>query len=184
LARHLLAQGDLSGAKDVLSRSIEANPGAKGLHYELARVLQVQELQTGQAEPDAIEYHLRNAFTKRDRRYEAQFMYGRQLYINRKYADSARIFDDLKSAHVPPQVKRRARALLTSAGRPSRLTGNVVSKRISYAFVRPDGREGDAYLDERDCGQAVWSSLVLGTRLEFSLAFSYYGPVAQDVRLL
>ncbi len=68
---------DFPKAKDILKKAIEVNESEKKLNYAYAKIL----LLTKDAAKGELTYHLRRAFTEGDANYDAQLLYGRQLFI-------------------------------------------------------------------------------------------------------
>jgi len=70
--------GNLAEAKEVLDAALDANPGERKLHYTYVKLLMFDSTMAG----EEVSYHLQRAFTKGDKNYDAQILYGRQLFLN------------------------------------------------------------------------------------------------------
>jgi predicted Zn-dependent protease len=101
LARQFDEAGQPEKASAVLKKSLDANSTSHRLHYALARLL----MKRGPEDGETIVYHLRRAFTEGDNNYEAQLLYGRQLFLNGHLEESKIAFRRLSEVRIPPQIK-------------------------------------------------------------------------------
>lgn len=176
LARQLEGTGQAQKASDVLRKSLEANPSSRRLRYTFARLL----MRTTPEDGEGIEYHLRRAFTEGDNNYEAQLLFGRQLFLNGRYDESRSLFRRLSSVRVAPQIKNRL--LYPIEGR--RFEGRMSRPQGSYGFITRDGPADLIYVHSANVPDDVWDVLTLGTRVRFRIAFALRGTNAFDLEVI
>ncbi|HEX7653499.1 MAG TPA: hypothetical protein VF607_08335, partial [Verrucomicrobiae bacterium] len=165
-------KGKLNEAKDVFENALNANRNDKDLHYRYSKFL----LQLPQSNADLIEYHLQRAFAPGDKNYDAQLLYGRQLYIKGSRDDSKPVFSRLKMARVAPNVRE---ALLYP------LEGffhGIISKiEGSYGYINKDKSNEWIYFHRKNIPDEVWNILVFGTRVKYKVGFNFHGPSAFEI---
>ena len=103
LAAHFQKRGQSEKAKEVFERGLNANRTDRNLHYHFAKHLLDFECANG----EMIAYHLQRAFSPGDTNYDAQLLYGRQLYINGDRDGSKQVFSRLKEARLDPEFKNK-----------------------------------------------------------------------------
>ena len=88
---------DLAEAERILKSALNANDRDQKLHYAYAKLLLSSE------DPDnqIVLHHLQRSFTFGDGNYDAQLLYGRQLFIAGDRDGSRKAFDQLRNAKVP-----------------------------------------------------------------------------------
>jgi tetratricopeptide (TPR) repeat protein len=175
LARLYEEANDLGSAIKVLKDCLAANPRDKDTHYRLGRLLE----KVPDSNRDEIRYHFREAFTRGDGRYDAQFWYARAEYLFGDTTKAMEIFRELDSANVPSHQKRTTRARVVG----KRFAGSVDRSENSFGFIRKDGDGTRVYMRPEDCDAPIWMTLRKHTRVTFELAFNFTGPVAISVRL-
>jgi hypothetical protein len=157
----LAQQFDVAGQSDkasaVLKKSLDANPSSRRLHYTLAKLLMNRAPDDG----ETIAYHLRRAFTEGDNNYEAQILYGRQLFLNGRLEESKMLFRRLSEVRVPPQIKNNL--LYVIEGR--QFEGRMSRPQGSFAFITRDGPGDSIYVYAKDVPEDTWNDLTLGTRV-------------------
>ena len=167
-------QGKLKEAKEVYERALDANRNDKDLHYRFAKHL----LNFASASADLIEYHLQRAFAPGDRNYDAQLLFGRQLYVKGDRDLSKTTFAELKKVRVSPQQRESLLYPLDGIYR-----GSLVRIEGNYAYINKDRSNEWVYVHRRDIPDDVWKLLVIGTRLLYKVAFNFHGPAAFDLKL-
>ncbi len=175
LARQLEKSGQTEKAIDTLRKALEASPSDRRLHYTFARLL----MGTTPTDSDDIAYHLQRAFTDGDGNYEAQLLYGRQLFLNGHIDDSRAIFRRLSAVRVAPEIKNRL--LYPIVGR--RFEGRMTRPQGSYAFITRDGQGDSIYAHAKNVPDHIWEVLTMGTPVRFSIAFSLRGANAFDLEI-
>jgi tetratricopeptide (TPR) repeat protein len=172
LANLLEQQGDTNGAQKTLIEALEANRANARLHFAYGKFLMTHEVGSND---DKI-FHFRHAFTPGDSNYEAQLLYGRQLFIAGRFDDSKATFASLKKVRLPNKVKRRHTYPLQEE-----FTGVVERSEAWYCVIRRDGDGALVQFDEGDSDGVEWKEIGRYTRVRFKLAFTMYGPEAFDV---
>jgi tetratricopeptide (TPR) repeat protein len=176
LARQLERAGQTQRASDVLRKALEANPSSSQLHYTFARLLMTTSPEDG----EAIAYQLRRAFTEGDNNYEAQLLYGRQLFLNGDFEESRKVFWRLKAVRAAPEIKNRL--LHPIVGR--RFDGRMSRPQGSFAFITRDGPADLIYVHARNVPEDIWEVLTVGTRVRFRIAFTLRGANAFDLEII
>ena len=123
-------QTHLKKAIEVLEKALAANNGDKRLHYALAKTL----MKSGASE-DSLLYHLQRSFSDGDSNYDAQVLYGRQLYLKNDFENSRIVFKRLSQARISMQY--RSRMLYPIEGQ--KFEGKVLKREASYCFIIRDG---------------------------------------------
>jgi cold shock CspA family protein len=164
----------LERALKVLQSALEANPAERRLHYSYAKLLRLQEGTKG----EELAYHLQRAFTPGDANYDAQLLYGRQLFINGDRDGSKVVFARLRNALVPSDVRDRLLYPLDQTFR-----GSIARMEATYCFIARDGQADWLYAHRNNMESSVWKDLIWGSRVSFRIAFALRGVNAYDVDL-
>jgi cold shock CspA family protein len=168
--------GELDEGRQVYEQALNLGATDKRVHYGYAKLLLDLDGDGG-----TIEHHLRRAFTKGDRNFEAQYWYARQLYVNGKIDEALEMFRVLGNCRLDPDVKRRVRGVIKEAGREKTFTGRVTKVESSYALIERDGPSDYVFLHISNVEGLLWSQLSLGMRLRFSIGFTFRGTAAINV---
>lgn len=126
-----------------------------------------------------LEHHLRRSYTQGDDNFDAQLLYGRQLFINGKLDDSRQVFDRLRNARVGSNVRNR---LTHELG--GEFEGRVARREASYCFISRDGVGDRIYAHSTNMSDSAWSLITIGSRIRFKIAFNFKGASAFGVVLL
>jgi tetratricopeptide (TPR) repeat protein len=162
-------------AVDILQKALAANNGEKRLHYALAKLLMKSD-----AAVDTLLYHLQRSFSEGDSNYDAQVLYGRQLFLKGDFENYRSVFKRLSQARIGPQHRSK---LLYEIENQS-FQGKVSKLETSYCFIARDGSGDWVYSRSGDVDEHVWENLVVGTRVEFRIGFNIRGATALDVRIV
>jgi tetratricopeptide (TPR) repeat protein len=160
----------LDKAKSVLTSALAANGNDRRLQFAYAKLL----IDTD-GSSDEVLYHLQRSFISGDTNYEAQLLYGRQLFLNGKITEAKAIFKTLKSVAISPNIKFKLYFPLRE-----QFHGEIVRIETTYCFIARDGI-GDWIYAHRDNYGELWEPLHLKQRVTFRVAFSFGGPNAFDV---
>lgn len=162
-------------ATEVLETALNANRNDRGLHYHFARHL----MQAGKSDGDVLAYHLQRAFSPGDINYDAQLLYGRQLYVNGDREGAKRIFSRLKEAKVAPEFKSHLLYPLDG-----KFYGTIVRIEGNYAFVSKDGTSDWIYVHRNNIVDSVWMKLTKGSRCAYKIAFNFHGAGALETEIV
>ena len=130
LAWQLSDSGQTEKALTILKTALDANGNDKRLHYTYARLLMAAK-----GDGEDIAYHLQRAFTEGDNNYQAQMLYGRQIFLNGRLDDSRAVFKRLSLVRSAPEIKNR----LTYPIEGKRFEGRMSRPQGSYGFITRDG---------------------------------------------
>lgn len=172
LAHCFWSQGNLIKSKEILEKALDANQSERRLHYAYAKLL----LELRNASGDLLAHHLQRAFTPGDTNYDAQLLYGRQLFINGDREGSKAVFLRLSTAKVGSEQRDTLLYPLEQVFR-----GHIVRIEASYCFLARDGLNDRIYAHRNNIKDDVWESFIVGTRVSFRIAFSLRSPNAYDV---
>jgi tetratricopeptide (TPR) repeat protein len=175
LASYYRVHNKQKEATEVLEAALNANRNDYGLHYHFAKHL----MQTGKTDGVVLAYHLQRAFSPGDMNYDAQILYGRQLYVNGDREGSKNIFSRLKEARVAPDIK-------TSLLYPldGEFYGTIVRIEGNYAFVSKDGTNDWIYVNRNTIEDSVWMKLMNGSRCSYKIAFNFHGAGALETKII
>lgn len=171
LAKSLEASGDVADARIILKTALDNNQVDKKLHYALGRFLMQHEPH----QADEIEYHLQRSFTKGDTNYDAQVLYGRQLYMKNNIDGSKEIFKNLSGARVAPDL-RQPRYPLEGWFR-----GRIKKIEATYGFAVRDGVGDWVFFHRKAVAPDMWEALQPGYRVRFRIAFTLKGQTALEL---
>jgi tetratricopeptide (TPR) repeat protein len=173
LAICYVERGDHRKAKETLEQALDANPGDRRLRFAYGKLL----MRAGTAPGEQVAYHLERAFTPGDENYDAQILYGRQLFINGDLDKSNALFRACGEARVGPELRE---ALLYPLA--DRFRGAVAKIEASYCFIERDGFSDWVFAHRNDVDEARWGQVKLGLRVSFRIAFSLRGARAFDLQ--
>jgi cold shock CspA family protein len=163
-------------ALGILKKALEVNASDKRLHFTYAKLLMDGQSTSG----DELSYHLRRAFTDGDTNYHAQLLYARQLFINKDIDGSKRVFAKLRNVNVPPQISNQLHYPIPG----ERFRGKISRLDSNYGFIARDGSADWIYVHRFNVSGTTWKNLTFGTRVEFSIAFSFRGVNAFELQIL
>ena len=161
--------------QDVLIKALEANHGNTRLHYAYGEFLFRNRL----GKDMDLAYHFRHAYTPGDNNYKAQLLHGRQLFVMGDFEGSREVFEQLRKAKLPPNIKREHMHPIDKD-----YAGTIDQVEAYYCDIRCDGAGGIVRLDFEDLENGVdRGDFAKYMRVTFRIAFSMYGPRAFDLRI-
>jgi tetratricopeptide (TPR) repeat protein len=174
LASHFQKQGKIKEARDIFEKALNANRNDRPLHYKFAKHI----MECSKSDHELIEYHLQRAFSPGDSNYDAQLLYGRQLYINGNRDGSKKVFNQLKLARVSPEWRETLLYPLEdeSVGTIARIEGN-------YAYISKDRTNEWIYVHRSNMSEDVWVLISIGVKVSYKVGFNFHGPGAFDVNI-
>lgn len=179
LAERYSSEGRFGEAERVLSETLRAAGPNKDIHFAMAETIR---LFAEEERAQEIIGHLRRSFSDGDNRYQAQFLFARFSFLYGDRAKAEEFFRNLAKAKVSPEVIDSASEPVKEAGRIKKFSGSIGVVRPSFSFVRCVGLGCDVYLSKWAAG-ALWDQLRRGIQVEFTVFFSFRGPVAKDVKI-
>ncbi|MBC3807877.1 MULTISPECIES: SIR2 family protein [Undibacterium] len=163
----------------VLKSAVLVSPNDKQACLSLAKLLiKKNEFET----PDSILSHLRRSFSDGDSHYEARLIYAR---CNLLYGDVSKGKDEFQSLRQTylQNKDRVGYEVRLPDGALRRYLGTVQSKQAGYGFIYSSELRFHIFFTPKSLSKTDWSVVASGAIIEFSLGFSYKGPVAIDVRI-
>lgn len=183
LAVVLRAKGKYEDASVVLGQALEFNPGSNDLNFDFAQTLRLREPSIDTDRPEFLLSYLQRSFTKGDKNYRAQFLFARQLCLSGRSAEAKVLFDSLKGAPVPFNVKTSVKEeVLQERGTRRVFNGTVVKLFGTYGFIELDHKKIHCYFNNRSL-QEPGDLPSVGDRVTAMLGFSFFGPTACDLRV-
>lgn len=181
LAKALEARGDREEALQVVETALKANRSDRRLNFRKAMLLRT----LGEEDPEIMIYHLRRSFTPGDDNYEAQFWYARYLYeiSDRERREEAKgIFEALRKARVPYEIRTEVRARIGGDDAPRRFHGAIRRLESTYGFVELDEQDDWVFVHSGDVTDEEWQMLRVGLRISCEVGFTMQGPVCLEIR--
>ena len=166
---------EIDEAKAVLKKGLDANSADKRLHFAYGKLLMKSQTKND----DELIYHFSRAFTYGDTNYDAQLLYGRQLFIKGELGASRQVFDTLSKARVSPQLRNKLHYPLVE----EIFSGKIWRVETNHAFLIRDGSGDLIFLHNSNVPFGLWKDIASGDRLDFSIAFTFRGASAFDVRI-
>jgi cold shock CspA family protein len=154
------------------------NPGQvkPRIHYAYAKLIMLGNADS----PETLLYHLQRAFRDGDSNYDAQVLYGRQLFLMKDHEGSRKVFAKLSDARLGPAQRNKLLYPIES----QLFQGQVSKREAGYCFISRDGAGDWIYAHASNMDENTWQKLSLGSRVEFKIAFSIRGVKAFAVRCL
>ena len=183
LARALLRQGDVEGARGTLWGALEGNRSDLRLNFQYGEILRL----AGEADADTLSYYFERSFSPGDRNFEGQFWFARYAFESKERRlreKSGETFRYLRSADLPHDVRMNVRDRLREDGHEGVFQGVIERLEETYGSVRRDGAGDLMFIHRREVGEDVWSLLSLGERVCFAIGFAFSGPIAVSLDLL
>lgn len=168
LAASYSRAGDSQKSIEIYKKALGANANNQQLHYRYAKFLLLAD---NNDDEDTILHHLKRAFTPGDTNYDAQLLYGRQLFLKGLKNEAREVFKELESARVSPAVRDRLNYPVKAP-----LLGEVVRVESTFAIVNSDGVLGTILGARTAIGEEAWHTLQPKKKIQFGVAFSFRGP--------
>ena len=181
LSRLYQNKSEYSKAREILEKCLDGLPTNKAVNAALARLLTNQFPQDG----GKAELHWRRSFTEGDARYDSQFWYARQLWINGKKNEAQYIFNQLRSARVSSETKWKVRGtILDSSGNPTKYVGCVTKLEYTFAFISQELSDEQIFLHRSNVDRETWDELERMSKISYQLGFTYKGLAAHQPSIM
>ena len=178
LAQMYKDTGEIDKARTLLEKALDVRPYDKRLNFLLGRLLSETN-----ADSLLIESCLRRSFSEGDNNLDAQFWYGRQLYINDKAEVAQRVFQKLAGTAMSPHMRFRHRGQwLKEDGTPRVFSGKCTILDAAYGYIQRDGLGDAVYFPRDGIYNPKHEELSRGVRVSFEMTFNFKGPVAINTR--
>jgi tetratricopeptide (TPR) repeat protein/cold shock CspA family protein len=173
LAKRYSRTGNDAKAVEVLEKCLQAGEASKAAHLELAIILR----QSNGAQSKIIE-NLRKGFVTGDTNFEAQFLYGRELFLAKSVNEAKDVFARLDEK-APGRFRTTTSEIATLPnGQYEDFIGTVSRKETGYGFVRLIDFGLDVFTSRADTARSNWEQLRVGNRVTCHIAFNRKGPRA------
>ena len=178
LARRYSRSGEDAKAIGVLEKCLQAGAEGKDVHFTLANILRKMHGEQGK-----IIENLRKGFVPGDTNFEAQFLYGRELFLAKSTNDAKEVFARLNE-RAPGRFRAAASEIATlQNGRFEDFNGSVSRKEEGYGFVRLIDFGIDVFASRADTARSNWELLRTGSPITCHIAFNRKGPRAINLSL-
>ena len=155
LAERYANQGNAARAIEVLQQSLSKGVDSKGLHLAMAKILRAVDSAEGR-----ILDHLRRAFVPGDLNFEAQFLYGRELFLAKSTDESKAVFARLNQ-RAPGRFRNAVSELAKQAdGNVAEFSGVVARKEQGYGFIRLTDFGIEVFASHADSSRSNWDQIV------------------------
>ena len=172
LSNYYIGEGMIEEALKVLEDSLSVNENDKELNYKYAKLLYDKAPENH----IDLKHYLRKSFTKGDKRYEPQYWYARCLYLLGEKDDAMAFFSTLKDVPLDVRIKRKLNGYVTNDGRSKVFEGTVIKLENSFGFIKKDFTAESLYFV-----RSVSDNVRYNSRVKFTIAFNYSGPVADVI---
>ncbi|MCY1492952.1 hypothetical protein D9M68_267770 [compost metagenome] len=169
LCNYYIGEGLIDDAIAVLEMSLSVNENDKDLNFKYSRLLYDKSPEDNVN----LKHYLRKSFTKGDKRYEPQFWYARCLYLLDEKDESMIYFNYLKDVALDVKIKRKLNGYITNSGKIVYYEGTIIKLENSFGFLKKDFTAESLYFSRNTTDELKYNS-----RVKFSIAFNYNGPIA------
>lgn len=170
---------DIRKAISVIKETIKFIPGDKDINYEYARLL---TLENDQNYSDIL-YYLRRSFTEGDNRFQAQFWYGRTLYLSNDIPAAKEVFKRLSNIPIDPEIRSRPTGIVLENGKPKVFYGKISAIETSFGFLKRDVFGDDFYFFRYEQNYN-WEIFKSSMKVSFNFAFNYRGAMAINLKII
>jgi tetratricopeptide (TPR) repeat protein len=178
LARRYSRVGNDAKAIEVLEQCLRTGTQSKDVHLTLANILRQINGEQGR-----IIENLRKGFVPGDTNFEAQFLYGRELFLAKSTNDAKEVFARLDE-RAPGRFRTAASEIATLPnGRYADFNGSVSRKEEGYGFIRLIDFGIDVFASRVDTARSNWEQLRAGSHITCHIAFNRKGPRAINLTL-
>lgn len=184
LARHYAKSVEKQAEALAMMRKLSSDqPLSREAHFELARMLKTLDEVGNQSE---IGQHLKRSFSQGDSHFEARFMYARHQFLYSSSSSAKQEYSALSKIPLSPSIMNEVRAeIKDNTGRPVWNDGTIKSVHESFAFISCAAFQDNIFVHFKVFQQAEqWESLRVGSRVSFTLGFSFKGPKAKRISLV
>ena len=179
LAKRYSSSGNDTKAIEVLEKSLASGGESKHAHLAVANILRKVKGDQGR-----IIENLRKGFVPGDTNFEAQFLYGRELFLANRIGDSKDVFAQLDE-RAPGRFRTKASESATlQNGDPADFHGSISKKEESYGFVRLIDFGVDVFASRADTARSTWEKLRIGSPVKCQISFNRKGPRAMRKAIL
>jgi tetratricopeptide (TPR) repeat protein len=177
LARPYSDASDWTKSLGVLDKCLQDNPGSKIANMEYALILM-----RAKGSNASIIDHLRRSFSDGDNQFDAQFWYGRELFLQRQFPAAASVFQGLND-RAPGRFRNQATAPAEGAdGSLIAYSARIERFEDGYSFVRIASFPMAIFASRAESDAEPWKGLKTGSLVTCSLAFNRRGARATNVR--
>jgi tetratricopeptide (TPR) repeat protein len=169
--------GNYELASKVLKDTLDLVPNDKELNYYYALIL----IKAGNSKLNDIIYYLKKSFSIGDNRFQAQFWLARTLYLNNQVDEAKDIFKSLSRVSMDFESKNNPKGIISENGNLIEFKGVVINLQPTYGFAKREMYGDDIYISKLH-NKEIWTRLVTHDKIKFNLAFSYYGPIAVNIK--
>lgn len=178
-AEALSEYDDLDLAIEVIRSAVLASPNDKLASLSLSKML-IKKDEFGNS--DTILSFLRRSFSDGDSHYEARLLFAR---CNLLYGDLARgqeEFHQLQKLYLQQKDNHKF-PVLNVNGTEHRYKGKILNKQAGFGFITSSDLRFNVYFRQDVITAAEWNLMEIGHVIEYSLSFTFRGPVAFNLKL-
>lgn len=180
LSKYYQNNDDVSTAIEVMKEALDANPGEKKLHFNMAKLL----MNTKETDIDTLIYHLKRSFTKWDHNLDAQFWFAHYCYISGevdKMNEARDIFRHFRDVPMSHDYRVEIRSKITNNGTLQEFKGIIAKKEETFGSINRDGIGDSIFLHKNNIDKNDWNEIQVGDRLNFGIGFNFGGPIVISI---
>jgi tetratricopeptide (TPR) repeat protein len=179
LARAYVRRGDKLKALGFLESALDRDPQDKAVHLEIAMHL----LSGDTDDVKRAGEHLARSYAKGDHNHEARHLHAQYLFLTGDVKGASDLFAAIDVAAPKGFRPHASRQESPISGRLDRVSGRIIKKGGSFAFIRSLAYVDDIYAPEYLTDGGVWDELQANNEVNFRVRFNRAGPVAIDLRM-
>jgi tetratricopeptide (TPR) repeat protein len=160
-------------AMNYAKKVLEAKPEDASANYQYGKLgveFECLDLET-------LEYHFSRAYLDGDSNLDARLLHARTLFLTGDFGKAKKIFKRLSREQVPFSQKSYANYPVESPR-----DGRVVQLEATHAWIEDFSNGRRVYARHSKFDKEVWDLLMHNEPVVFTLAFSYMGCCASDVK--
>lgn len=165
--------GDTEQAMDYAKKVLEAKPEDASANYQYGKL----GVEFDCLKPETLEYHFSKAYLDGDSNFDARLLHARTLFLMGKFSESGKIFKSLSREPIPFSQK-----IHTSYPVSTPRDGRVVQIEATHAWIEDFANGRRVYAHHSKFDEEAWDLLQTDEPVVFTLAFSYMGSCALEIR--
>ena len=177
LARMHREQGDLEKEMKVLQAALDKAPHDPSVNLAIAKAY----LRANKGF-DRAGYFLARSYGGADRDYAARYLHAQYLLANSEGDRASELFDTVNRTAPAEFLVKSNHERTAISDRLGRLTGRIVKKEETYAFVQCPGYPRNIYASVYESSEKDWSEIRHQATVTFEIGFNRMGPVALELK--
>lgn len=152
---------------------LEAKPEDVSANYQYGKL----GVEFGSLKLETLEYHFSKAYLDGDSNFDARLLHARTLFLMGKFSEATKLFKRLSREHVPFSRKSYANYPVESPR-----DGRIIQLEATHAWIEDFSNGRRVYAHHSKFDEEAWELLTHDEPVVFTLAFSYLGCCASNVK--